>query len=158
VNLETVVVREFRCAVPGQITYLDVDIRISRDLPTIYGCRSRLFEALQNVIDNAVKYTGDQPEPCVEIGTRLYGGEKTCYVRDNEMGIEPQCQQKFSRLFDQLDQHAEGSGSGLALVKRIVEVHNGRIWVESEGAGKGSTFCFTIPSKDEVASHEGSGE
>lgn len=70
--------------------------------------------------------------------------EIVVYVRDNGMGIEPRYQNKVFDLFEKLDVNAEGTGIGLAIVKRIVEVHGGRIWVESDGIGKGSTFCFTL--------------
>ena len=61
------------------------------------------------------------------------------------MGIRPKYHKKVFELFERLDQQIEGTGIGLALVKRIVEVHGGRIWVESEGPGRGSTFWFTLP-------------
>ena len=64
--------------------------------------------------------------------------------RDNGIGIEPRYQQKVFGLFEKLDPRSEGTGIGLALAKRIVEVHGGKIWVESEGNGKGSTFCFAL--------------
>ena len=67
-------------------------------------------------------------------------------MRDNGLGIEPQYQQKVFGLFDKLDKKTEGTGIGLALVKRIVEVHGGRIWVESAGQGQGATFCFILPT------------
>ncbi len=63
------------------------------------------------------------------------------------MGIDPRYNQKVFDLFDQLDRKVEGTGIGLALVKRIVEVHGGRVWVESQGLGQGSIFYFTLPSK-----------
>ena len=62
------------------------------------------------------------------------------------MGIEPRYHGKVFELFDQLDPQDDGTGVGLALVKRVVELHGGRVWVESEGRGRGSTFCFTLSS------------
>jgi signal transduction histidine kinase len=100
---------------------------------------------MQNLIDNAAKFMGDQPEPTIEIGAREEDNEWIFFVRDNGIGIETKHQQKIFGLFDKLDPRTEGTGVGLALVKRIVEVHGGRVWVESEGKGKGSMFCFTLP-------------
>lgn len=122
-----------------------VIIHCSLDFPAVYGDRIRLREVFENLIDNAAKYTGSQPEPMIEIGTRNNPNETVFYVRDNGLGIEPQFQKRIFGLFDKLNPTSEGTGIGLALVKRIVEVHGGKIWVESEGLGKGSTFCFTIP-------------
>ncbi|MBN2477561.1 MAG: PAS domain S-box protein [Pirellulales bacterium] len=139
--------REALELVGGQVQANKVQVEIPPDLPVLFGDRDRLREVLQNLIDNAAKYMGDQPRPRVEIGSRRDGNQTTCYVRDNGIGIEPRYHQKVFGLFDQLDQKAAGSGIGLALVKRIVEVHGGRIWVESEGAGHGSTFCFTVAAR-----------
>ncbi|HXD09116.1 MAG TPA: ATP-binding protein [Anaerolineales bacterium] len=122
----------------------DITIHISPDLPGIYGDRARLREVFENLIDNATKYMGDEPSPVIDIGKRD-GQETIFYVKDNGMGIEPQYQTKIFGLFDKLNPASEGTGIGLALVKRIIETHDGRIWVESEGLGKGSTFCLTIP-------------
>ena len=72
---------------------------------------------------------------------------KTITVRDNGIGIDERFHDKVFGLFDQLDQAAEGSGVGLSLVKRIVEVHGGHIWVESAGQEQGSTFYFTLPNE-----------
>ena len=90
-------------------------------------------------------------QPRVEIGSRRDDNETICYVRDNGIGIESCHHDRVFGLFKQLDQDVQGSGIGLALVKRIVDVHGGRIWVESEGKGLGSTFYFTIPTTVQYA-------
>jgi PAS domain S-box-containing protein len=131
----------------GRLKGNGVNVKLSSDLPVVFSDRTRLFEVLQNLIENAVKYLGDEPRPRIVIGARHDGNETVCYVRDNGIGIEPRFHDKIFGLFDQLDPKVEGTGIGLALVKRIVEVLGGRIWVESEGKGCGSTFCFTVPSQ-----------
>ena len=142
-------VREAIATAAGQIDQRGVEVDVATDLPVVFGDPFRLAEVMQNLLDNAVKYLGDQPRPRIEIGTRFDDGEVVCYVRDNGIGIEPCYHERIFGLFDQLDRRIEGSGVGLALAKRIVEVHGGRIWVESDGPGQGSTFCFTIPSSTE---------
>jgi signal transduction histidine kinase len=87
---------------------------------------------------------GDQPSPRIEVGATIHDEVPCIYVRDNGLGIDPAYHEKIFGLFDKLDDSAAGTGIGLALVKRIVEVHGGRIWVESQGMGHGSTFCFTL--------------
>jgi signal transduction histidine kinase len=125
-----------------------VAVNVSPSLPTIHGDRIRLREVLENLIDNAVKYMGDQRNPVIEIGSNDRQGEQVIFVKDNGIGIEARYHAKIFHLFEKLDPTIEGTGIGLALVKRIIEVHGGRIWVESEGQGKGSTFCFTIPDSE----------
>jgi two-component system, chemotaxis family, sensor kinase Cph1 len=88
---------------------------------------------------------GEQAQPRIEVGARQDGKHPVFYVRDNGRGIEPRFREKVFGLFDRLDTRDEGTGIGLALVKRIVETHGGQVWVESEGLGHGSTFCFTLP-------------
>ena len=129
----------------GRVMAGNIQVEVSKDLPIVNGDRPRLVEVMQNLIDNAAKFTSDQPDPRVEIGVRDNKGEKNFFVKDNGIGIDPVYHQKIFGLFDKLDPRSEGTGVGLALVKRIIEVHNGRIWVESEGKGKGSTFYFTLP-------------
>jgi len=148
--------REAVEVVAGRIAERGVQVEIASPLPVVFADRRRLLEVLQNLVDNAVKFIGPQAEPRVEIGARR-DEEKTeeivCYVRDNGIGIDPRYHQKVFGLFGQLDPHSEGAGVGLAMAKRIVETHGGRIWVESQGPGRGSTFCFTIPPKGEPANH-----
>ncbi|HXD09115.1 MAG TPA: ATP-binding protein, partial [Anaerolineales bacterium] len=123
----------------------NVTIEVLPDLPTVYGDRIRLREVFENLIDNAVKYLGNQPHPVIEIGVTVRNGEEIIFVKDNGLGIDAIYQIKIFSLFEKLNPTIEGTGIGLALVKRIIETHGGRIWVESEGSGKGSTFYFTIP-------------
>lgn len=137
--------REALELVAGRAAARGVEVAVAPGLPTVTGDRPRLVQVVQNLIDNAVKFMGAQSAPRIEIGARQDGGETVFYVRDNGAGIDPRYHEKVFGLFDQLDHDAEGTGMGLSLAQRIVETHGGRIWVESEGQGHGSTFCFTIP-------------
>ena len=139
------VVREAVETLDARLRSRNVTVNSPLDLPTVLGDRIRLREVFENLIDNAVKYAGDQSNPCIEIGTRIDDRGSVIYVKDNGIGIEPQYQGRIFGLFEQLNPTGDGTGIGLALVKRIVETHGGKIWVESEGIGKGSVFCFTIP-------------
>ena len=115
----------------------------SADLLGRGGCSG---QALQNLVENAVKFMGDQGSPRIEIGLRQVEGESDpiFYVRDNGIGIDPRYQDRVFGLFERLDQDVAGTGVGLTLAQRIVETHGGRIWVQSAGEGKGTTFCFTL--------------
>ena len=135
--------------VAKQIEQKNIRVNISQNLPVIYGDRLRLLEVVQNLLENAAKHMGDQPRPQIQIGSRRDGNETILYIGDNGKGIESQYHERVFGLFDQLDQSVEGTGIGLALVKRIIEVHGGRIWIESEGVGQGTTFCFTLAAKGE---------
>ncbi|MBK9925544.1 MAG: PAS domain S-box protein [Anaerolineales bacterium] len=134
--------------VRGRLDERNVTLHTHPNLPSVYGDRPRLVEVLQNLIDNAAKYMGDQPFPHIEIGQRGVDAEHEYpifYVQDNGIGILPEYHDRIFGLFNKLNATSEGTGVGLALVKRIVEIHGGRIWVESE-LEKGSTFLFTLPT------------
>jgi signal transduction histidine kinase len=139
-------VREALELVQGRIMARGIHVSMEPNLPMVYGDRPRLTEVLQNLVDNAAKFMGDQTEPQIEIGCDgEEEGNPIFYVRDNGMGIAPEHFERVFGLFNKLDPKTDGTGIGLALVKRIIEVHGGRIWLES-GVGKGSTFFFTLPS------------
>jgi signal transduction histidine kinase len=135
----------------GPIAEGKVRIEISPDLPTVHGERVRLVQLFMNLLGNAVKFVREQPNPQVKIGVRQDGKDTVCYVRDNGIGIEPQHKDRIFGLFQQLDPSRGGTGIGLSVAKRVVETHGGRIWFESEGPGKGSTFCFTLVGRAEPA-------
>jgi signal transduction histidine kinase len=131
--------------VHGRIAERAISVQVEPDLPDVHGDRPRLVEVLQNLLDNAAKFTGDQPDPCIRIGQRgTEEGKPVFFVKDNGMGIAPEHHDRVFGLFNKLDPRTDGTGIGLALVRRIIEVHGGRIWLESE-VGKGSTFFFTLP-------------
>ena len=130
----------------GPIAKKGARVQVATDLPVIRGDRVRIAEVIQNLIENALKFSREGVVPEIEIGVRHREPDPVFYVRDNGVGIDPSYLERVFRLFEQLDNRREGTGIGLALVKRIVEVHGGRIWVDSEGRDQGSTFCFTIPT------------
>ena len=113
----------------------------------LYGHMQRFVQLYQNLIDNSAKFMGSQPEPFIEIGSFLDEEKNNAiilYVRDNGTGIDPRYTHRIFGLFEKLDNNTEGTGIGLALVRRIVEVHGGSVWFVSEGIDKGTTFYFTL--------------
>jgi light-regulated signal transduction histidine kinase (bacteriophytochrome) len=115
------------------------------DLPTVIGDHSQLVQLMQNLIGNGLKYHGDKP-PHVHVSAERKGDEWTLSVRDNGIGIEAKHYERIFEMFKRLHDQKEypGTGIGLAICRRVVERHNGRIWLESE-PGHGSVFHFTIP-------------
>ncbi|QCK15105.1 hypothetical protein DCC35_10275 [Mangrovivirga cuniculi] len=146
------IIEESLSAVKGHIH--NKNATIVKSYPSdleIYGDKSRLLQVFQNLIENALKYMGSQDEPQVEIGIKE-GVKRIFYVKDNGAGIAKEHQERIFNLFDRLEKNIEGTGIGLALVDKIVTMHNGKIWVESDGPRRGSTFYFTINLKESVAS------
>lgn len=136
---------EALAAVAGPIAERGVEVRVDLPKLCLYGEPLRLARLWQNLIDNAVKYLGDQAAPRVELGMEIIAGERVFFVRDNGLGIDPRHQRKVFGLFEKVNPKSPGSGLGLALAKRIVELYHGRIWVESAGPGRGTCFRFTLP-------------
>ncbi|MBK9927751.1 MAG: PAS domain-containing protein [Anaerolineales bacterium] len=133
--------------VTGRLQTTPVQIKVADSFPNVNGDRRRLLEVTQNLLDNAIKFSADRPSPLVEIGWSGYENAMPIFfVCDNGIGIAHEHHERIFDLFNKLDPVAEGTGVGLALVKRIIEFHGGRIWVQSE-AGKGTTFFFTLPSE-----------
>ncbi|WP_226008233.1 PAS domain S-box protein [Natrinema salinisoli] len=134
----------------------DLQIRIDKsnaeittdDLPRVDGDDSQLRQVFQNLLSNAIEYSGDEP-PQVDISATRDGEQWIISVQDNGIGIDPNEQERIFEVFQRLHTHEEhsGTGIGLALSRRIVERHGGEIWVDSE-PDEGSTFSFTLPAVD----------
>jgi PAS domain S-box-containing protein len=119
---------------------------VTRDaMPTVNGDATQLTQLFQNLVGNALKFRGEIPAK-IHIGAKLKNGEWRFSVADNGIGMEPQYFERVFLVFQRLHTRKEyqGTGIGLAICKKVVERHGGRIWAESE-PGQGSTFCFTIP-------------
>jgi PAS domain S-box-containing protein len=119
-------------------------VSIAQNLPVVHVDRMRITEVLVNLIENSIKYMGLQANPEIEIGQRIDGKDRIFFVRDNGIGIDHSQHNKVFELFYKVDKKSEGTVAGLAIVKRIIEVHGGCIWIESE-MGQGCTVCFTLP-------------
>jgi len=130
----------------GSLSDSQVTIEIDPELPVLSADRTRIFQVLQNLIENGIKFMGDQPKPVIRIGARAEDGEIVIFLQDNGIDIKQEYHQRIFNLFEQLHSSQDGSGVGLTMVKRIIEFHKGRIWVESDDLGEGSTFYFTLPT------------
>lgn len=138
-------------AVAGRIARQGAKVERSGNDPLMRGDRLRLAQIWQNLLENAIKYMGDQPAPRVSIEAHGEGRRTVFSVRDNGIGIDPRFQGRVFGLFEKLDPGTEGTGLGLALVKRVVELYGGEIWLESGGTGHGTTVFFTLPEAIVVA-------
>ena len=122
-----------------------IKIQMPHQLPAIVCDSVRVKEIFSNLISNAIKYN-DKPEKCIEIGFDADKNPFVFYVRDNGIGIKEKHQEKIFKIFKRLhgrDKYGGGQGVGLTIVKKIIERHAGKIWVES-GFGEGTSFYFTL--------------
>ncbi len=128
-----------------------IQVNVDEKLPLVYGEKKRLVQIMENLVSNAVKYLGkENPSPRIEVGVRENDDQKVFFVRDNGIGIEERYFEKIFEVFQRLPaakKIGEGTGIGLAIVKRIIEHHGGRVWLESD-LGKGTTFFFTLKDKE----------
>jgi|GEM_PF-1856998 len=130
-----------------KLAIVERSARLTHDpLPRVLGDSGQLTQVFQNLIENGMKFHGDDT-PHIHVAAEIKGDECICSVRDNGIGIAPEYSHKLFKLFQRLHNRSEypGTGIGLALCKRIVERHGGRIWGDSQ-PGEGSTFYFAIPA------------
>ena len=136
--------REIRDGLAMGLEEVGAEFVVQEPLPSVRADRGRIHQVFVNLIENVVKFRSVERALRIEVGCRQESGFYRFYVADNGIGIAPQYHEQIFTPFRRLHPEIEGVGIGLALVKKIVEHHGGRAWVDSE-AGKGSTFYFTIP-------------
>ncbi|UGT61465.1 sensor histidine kinase [Nocardia asteroides] len=134
------------------------EVRRPERLPEIVGDRTLLTMLWQNLIGNAVKFAVPGRPPVIEVEASVDGAEHRFRVTDNGIGIAPEFAEKVFVIFQRLHNREEysGTGIGLAICKKIVEFHGGRIWIDTEFAG-GARFCFTLPRTADLESSTGTG-
>ncbi len=120
-------------------------IDIADNMPRVFADRLRIVEIFQNLIENGINYSRENVPPQIAISAKTQGGFVECVVADNGIGIDPRYHEEVFELFTRLDTERHGTGVGLSIVKRVIEFHGGRIWVESAGAEAGSQFHFSLP-------------
>jgi len=145
------VVREVIRGCASHIERLGAQVRVADCFPTLACNRVHLFQVLDNLVRNALKFSVDGRPPDVEIGVVKRANETVLFVRDNGIGIPSSDWERIFEPFERLGhKDVQGTGIGLAIVKKIIELYQGRVWVESEPE-KGTTFFFTLPLYGELS-------
>lgn len=132
-----------------EIRSIGATASIAETFPSLYADRMRIKQVLTNLIQNSIKYRDNTRPLKIEVGYHLSKGEAIFFVRDNGTGIGAGEKEKIFTLFYRGTAEVEGSGIGLAIVKKIIEAHGGKIWVESQ-PGNGATMCFSLPQKSDA--------
>ncbi|WP_158973473.1 two-component regulator propeller domain-containing protein [Cellulophaga sp. L1A9] len=132
--------------VKGKLKVAKVKLIVEEDLPNIYGDRNRIIQVFGNLLDNAIKYMGDQKEPVVHIKAQENEDNIQFSVSDNGSGMDEKSLKKLFSPFERFHANVKGTGLGLYMIKQIIESHNGTIYAKSEGTGKGTTFYVVIPN------------
>lgn len=145
IDIETVINEITRTiAIPSNI-----EIIIKNKMPKVFGNDYRFKQLFQNLIQNAIKYN-DKPQGIIEIGSTEKENEIEFYIKDNGIGIQERYQAKIFDLFSKLENKDQSSGIGLSIVKKIIDLYGGKIWLESQ-EHIGTTFYFTIAKQNGTA-------
>jgi signal transduction histidine kinase len=129
----------------GVIKTSGAEVNFDNSLPMVWADAPRIKTVWQNLIENAIKYAKRGENPEIRIGVSPHTNGYAFYVKDRGIGIDPRYHERVFEQFHKLDTSSDGSGIGLALVRRILEAHNGRVWIESEGPDLGTTAWFLLP-------------
>ena len=128
----------------AQFREKSVALSLAADMPLVTGDRKRIYQVFENLIINALKYGCDAPGPKIMIGSETTDAEIRFFVRDYGQGIAKEYHKKIFGLFQRLESDNRGTGVGLTIVARIMQLHAGRVWVESD-VGSGATFWLAFP-------------
>lgn len=127
-----------------KLNYPDTSIKIEENMPKMLADKRMLGQVWSNLINNALKYSEKEEKPHIEIGTECIKGKTVYFVKDNGIGVDPRYKDDIFDLFSRFSGKAfKGTGIGLAIVKKIIEKHDGKIWIESS-LNKGATFYFCV--------------
>ncbi len=140
-------IKEIVAELKPEIDRCHVSVRFNEDLPVLWGSKKRLSQVFTNLITNAIKYMGPKQSPQIDIGYSKNGSiMSTLWVKDNGIGIKKEYQEKIFQIFQRVPNQlkVEGTGIGLSIVKKIVGLNGGEVWVKSE-EGKGSQFFVQWP-------------
>ncbi len=137
--------------VQGRLSTSNAKLYIGKNLPEIIGDKNRILQVFENLLDNAIKYMGDQEDPLIRVEAKTQGSKNQFLVIDNGSGMDEIALKKLFTPFERFDGSVEGSGLGLYMVKKIVESHQGHITAVSDGKGKGTTFIVTLPAVEKSA-------
>ncbi|WP_282117305.1 ligand-binding sensor domain-containing protein [Cellulophaga baltica] len=132
--------------VKGKLKVAKVKLIVEKNLPSIYGDRNRIIQVFGNLLDNAIKYMGEQKEPVVHIKAQENADNIQFSISDNGSGMDEKSLKKLFSPFERFHANVKGTGLGLYMIKQIIESHNGTIYAKSEGTGKGTTFYVEIPN------------
>ena len=141
------IVKEVITEFTEQMSSIGATVSVAETFPRVYVDRMRIKQVLTNLIQNSIKYRDKTVPLKIEIGYYPSENEVVFFVRDNGSGIDASEAEKVFALFYRGTADGEGSGIGLAIVKKIIEAHGGRIWVQQGQSGKGTTMCFTLPQQ-----------
>ncbi|MFQ5964158.1 MAG: ATP-binding protein [Candidatus Scalinduaceae bacterium] len=147
-NDSGVIIEDVVRTLESKIKDRNINLSIQKKLPTVYCDDERMKDVFLNLLTNAVKFMDNDNQNFIKVGCDRNNGYYKFFVEDTGIGIQAEYQKQIFKIFRRLmDVEAEGTGVGLAIAKKIVELHKGKIWVESPvKEGRGSRFCFTIPT------------
>ena len=143
--------RELTADFQPHLEELGTTIEIDDRMPEIVADRKAISRVFENLLNNAIKYGCKSPNSKITVGSETLGDEVRFFVKDSGPGIAPENHEKIFTLFHRLDSDQDGTGVGLAIVTKIMQVHNGRVWVESS-LGDGATFWLSFNTAREAVS------